>query len=153
MTAPTGDDEPLVPFAFAAASGVWRPAAGGAVELVWETHRVLAAETLFTTATEGHHDRRPGDRWEFALGYRERHGLASLSLEWWTAMVWPDDRRGGRLRVDVDERSFQMDLRPGLAFHLGEHVDLDVGGIFPLARGGRGAGQGRGVVVGIGAGF
>ncbi len=153
VTAPTGDADVDVPFAFAPAAGVWRPSFGAAAELIWDTHRALTAEALFTTSTERWNGRRPGDLWDFTLGYRERHGAVSLSLDWVTQLRSPDSRRGGRTEADIDDTSYQMGIRPGLTVHLGEHVDLRVEGIFPLARSERGAGEGTGVVAGMTAAF
>lgn len=153
ITAPTGDSEPFVPFAFAPATGVWRPSVGGALEFTWETYRVFVIESLYRTSTEGYQGRRPGDRWEFALGYTERHGAVSLSLDWTSVLQSTDSRNGGRLAVDVDELSFQMGLRPGLNIHIGEHVELFTQGIFPVAHGGDGAREGQGIRAGVMLGF
>ena len=110
-------------------------------------------ETLYRTAVDRHRGRRPGDRWEGAVRFSERHGLASLHLELSAALQLPDRRHGGREEVDVDETSFELGLRPGISFHLGEHIELFAQARIPLARAGDGAGEGRGGLLGIIIGF
>jgi hypothetical protein len=153
LAIPTGNAEPLAPFAFALSSGVWRPAAGAALELTWETYRTLFLEGLYTTALDRRHGRRPGDLFQAALGYRERHGIVSLSLELAAAVRRPDSRRGGRLPVDVEETSFELGLRPGLRLHLGERFELFARAMVPVAHGGSGAGGGQGGMLGLSVGW
>ena len=99
---------------------MWRPEIGTGLELTWETSRVVTLDTRWLTSTEQRDGRRPGDQLGFNIGYRERHGVVSLSVDWATELYWPDERRGGRQRVDVDEFSFQMDVRPGITVHVGD---------------------------------
>jgi neutral ceramidase len=150
---PIGGADVLAPFAFAASSGVVRPAAGGALELVWETYRTLSLEALYTTAAGRHRGRRPGDRLDAGIGYTERHGIVSFLLDLTAGLQLADSRRGGRLAPDVPETSFELALRPGLALHLGERADLFAQAVIPLARGGAGGGEGRGVFTGVMLGF
>lgn len=153
LSAPVGDPDPRQPFALAPSSGVWRPGFGAGLEFVWDSYRTLFVEGLYATSTERRDGRRPGDLLDLALGYRERHGLASIGLDWAMELRWPDRRRGGRTLADVEEFSYQLGLRPSLTFHLGEHVDLIAEGILPAARSGAGAGEGEGMRVGLVAGF
>ncbi|HVR74622.1 MAG TPA: neutral/alkaline non-lysosomal ceramidase N-terminal domain-containing protein [Planctomycetota bacterium] len=153
LTAPTGDADSSAPFAFAAGTGVWRPGAGAALELTWETCHALSIDALYTTSIDRHDGRRPGDRLDAALRYAERHGVASILLDLTAALRLPDRRRGGREESDVDETSFDLGLRPGLALHAGERVEIFGQAILPLLRSGSGAGAGRGVLVGVSAGF
>jgi hypothetical protein len=108
---------------------------------------------MYRTAVDRHRGRRPGDRWEGAVRFSERHGIASLHLELSAALQLPDRRHGGREEVDVDETSFELGLRPGISFHLGEHVELFAQARVPLARSGDGAGEGRGGLLGVMIGF
>ena len=142
-----------VPFAFAVGTGVWRPTFGGALELTWNTYRALALESFYTTAVDRHNGRRPGDRWENALTYTERHGMVSLSLGLVTALQFADARRGGRRAVDVRETSFEILLRPGASIHITELAQIFVVGYVPLAHDGSGAGATKGVMTGMAIGF
>jgi neutral ceramidase len=153
MSAPTGDADRAVPFAFAVGSGVWRPGFGGALEFNWETYRTLALETLYTSALDRREGRRPGDRLESALRYRERHGAASVHLDLVAAVQLKDQRRGGRAAVDILHTSFALGLRPALSWHFGEPVEAFVQGFVPLGRSGGGADDGRGVRAGLVIGF
>lgn len=153
LSAPTGNAELNAPFAFALGSGVWRPQFGGALELNWETYRTLTLEALYVSALDRYRGRRPGDRLENALRYRERHGAASLYLDLVSTLQLKDNRRGGRAAVDVRHTSFALGLRPGLSWHFGEAVEAFVQGVVPVARSGGGAGDGRGVRGGVVIGF
>jgi hypothetical protein len=153
LSLPTGNPEPSAPFAFAAGTGVWRPGAGGALELTWETYKRLSLETVYVTSIDDHRGRRPGDRWASALRYSERHGLVSLHVDLTAALQLEDDRRRGRTAADVREPSFELGVRPGLALHLAKPFELFAQAVVPLARAGDGAGEGRGVLVGALLGF
>lgn len=146
---PTGNANTRAPFAFASGAGVWRPAFGGAAELTWDTYRNVVLETLYHTSIDDHRGRRPGDRWEGGLWYTERHGFASFRLGATAAMQLADRRSGGRRAVDVDEISFEVDLRPGLSLRFGERTELFVEGSLPIGHSGSGAGAGQGVLAGV----
>ncbi|MBN1443110.1 MAG: neutral/alkaline non-lysosomal ceramidase N-terminal domain-containing protein, partial [Planctomycetes bacterium] len=149
LAMPTADADPDAPLAFAAGSGVWRPAAAAALEYTWDSYHTLAAEAGYRTAIDRHRGRRPGDRIETALRYTERHGMASLHLALAAAVQLPDRRSGGLRPVDVEETSFDLSLEPALSIHIGGHLDLHVEGRAELARGGSGGGCGHGVLAGL----
>jgi len=155
LSLPTGDPDSAAPFAFAAGAGVWRPGFGGALEFNWETYRTLRLESLYRTALDRYRRRRPGDRWEGALGYSERHGAASLHLGLHAAVQLEDSRRGGRRDVDVDTTSFALGLRPALSWHFddADRLEIFVRGHVPIAHSGGGASEGRGVTAGAVLGF
>lgn len=153
LTAPTGNAEPLAPLAFAVSSGVLRPAGGAALEFTWETYRTVVVEGLFTTSADRDQGRRPGETFQGTIGYRERHGIVSLLVDFTAALQFPDTRTGGSLPVDVEEASFQLGLRPGLTLHPAEEIEIFAQAIVPLAQSGSGAGEGSGVAFGIAAGF
>ncbi len=152
-TAPTANAASAAPFAFARGSGVWRPTAGGALELTWNTYRALTLETLYTTAIDRHQGRRPGDLWESALTYSERHGHVSLFLGARGLLKAKDRRSSGRTPVDVDQASFDLVLRPGASLHLTDQIEAFVRGDIPLLKTGSGAGAGRGIMTGLLIGF
>ena len=153
LQAPSADAGGDEPFAFAAGSGTWRPGAGGSLEFTWNTARTLSAQMLYTTTLDDHHGRRPGDRWENLLGYSERHGCVSLHLRA-EATLWLADRRdGGLTAADLAASSWEIALRPGLSLHLENNIELFVEGHFPLGGNNGGAGNGRGIFIGLSAGF
>ena len=51
--------------------------------------------------------------------------------------------------VDVDEISFDVELRPGLSIRLDQQTELYVEGSASVGRSGSGAGAGRGVLAGV----
>ena len=150
---PTGDDEPLVPYAFSASTGVWRPTVGLGIEWNWNVYRTLAVDARFYTATNRRNGRQPGELIETALRYTERLGMASLLVDVASSLQMPDRRRGGRLGVDVEETSYDVSIRPGLSIHLGEHVDLIGQYYFPVAHSGSGAPTAEGGRIGLIIGF
>jgi hypothetical protein len=150
---PTGDHDALLPYAFSASTGVWRPAVGLGIEWNWNVYRTLAAEARFYGATNRRNGRQPGELIETALRYTERLGVASLLLDLTSTLQMPDRRQGGRLSVDVAETSYDVSIRPGLSLHLGDHVDLIGQYYFPVAKSGNGAPGAEGGRIGLVIGF
>ena len=149
INAPTGEAEEDAPFAFAASTGVWRPAVGAVLEWTWDTDHTISLKTLYTGALGRKHGRRPGDVLETAVGYSERFGLFSLYLDLTSQLRLPDRRRGGDRSVEVVETGLDLGLRPALSIHLLENLEAFVQGRFTLARTGSGAAGGDGLMAGI----
>lgn len=153
VSAPTGNANTNAPYAFAVGSGVWRPAFGGALELTWNTSRTVSLETIYRTSVDDYRGRRPGDVWNGALRYSERHGCASIHLAALAEMRLKDRRTGGRTAADVRETSFSVGLAPGISFLLGDHLELFVEGQTPVVSSGNGARAGYGLSLGLLLGF
>ena len=152
LSAPTGRHFGDAPHDLSPGRGVWTPRVGSQLELTWETYRSVHIGAWADLPAGRRDGRRPGATIESALGYTERHGLTSWSLDLVSVVRLRDSRTPFR-PIDRTETSWDLELRPGVAIHALPSVEPYVQGFVPIGRGGSGGGAGVGLTTGVAIGF